>query len=382
MSHLAPTLYLALFAGLAVAPAAAQRTIGMVADRTNNIVVFDADTDTVIATIAVPGDPFLPLFDCVIAKSRGRGYVADFDNQRFWIVDLDANPPVLGNNGQPVAITTYPEDLTLSPNERYLLASDGNGEGTGSPVSIIDLDTDTEIGTVYLSPTTDPTSIAMCDDGTFVATELLTPTTTNIRRYRLDRHGVATDTFQVLPDAAAPDINNLVVTSRDDEGHHGRRSLVGFGVSRRANQRVTSFHIDGLVPADMATLSGAFGIDMALSRNGQMLYVRGNVDAAPGPSGAGAGFVDAFRVNPESGRFRSLAFTIPLDRRTGTAFGVDQMALDPQGRKLYVAGLAQPEVRIFNARTGVQIGTLTSPGLGVPTGVAIARMPRGCGGHR
>jgi hypothetical protein len=349
----------------------AQRTIGMIADRTDHVVVFDADNDHVIGAVPIPGDPGLPLFDCEIAAGVGLGFVSDFDNQRIWVVDLWATPPGLANGGQPIAITTYPLDLTLTPDERFLLAADGNGPG--EPLSIVDVALLQEIGTWSFGAAANPSSVHACPDGSVLVTELTSPTTTIVRRFAVDAAGDLTDTGESLPDVAAPDINNIVCTSFGQDVP-GAKGVVAVYTSRRANQRLGSFAVDGLVPADVVAPSGPFGIDLAISHASTWVYVRTNATPDFGGSGPGAGFVDAFMLNPTTGRFGPTQFTIPLDRRTGTAFGVEQMAVDPEGRKLYISGLALPEIRIHHAKTGQRIGTLTAPGLGIPTGIAIARM--------
>ena len=62
-----------------------------------------------------------------------------------------------------------------------------------------------------------------------------------------------------------------------------------------------------------------------------------------------------------------------MERKPGTAYGVEQMAVDPASRRLFVSGLAGGEVRVFDSLTGQQIGTITDPDFLFGLGVAVRR---------
>ena len=70
-----------------------------------------------------------------------------------------------------------------------------------------------------------------------------------------------------------------------------------------------------------------------------------------------------FKFDAEEGRIGKCKFTIELDRRSGTYFGVEQMAIHPKGKKLFVAGRPVPELRVYDAKKGDLIRTIKMPSI-------------------
>jgi len=363
------TLVLTVLLTVALAGSLAAQSIGMVADRTNQVTVFNADTDTVIGTVSIPGPPGLFLFDCVITDDLKKGFVVDFFNQRIWVIDLTVSPPALATGINPIAVKTAPEDMALTPDQKYIVAGDGGGPDL--PLSVVDVAAQKEIETFPFSPN-NPSGVWVCPDNSVLVIERTGPTTSKLRRLKIDSAGNVTDTGESIPDSVAPDVHNVTGTGWPHPGG-GHGPLFGIYVSRGANFRVGSFRVDGLVPVQTVAPTGPFGIDVVLSRSSTWLYVRTNESPAPGPSGAGKGFIDAFKFNPGQGEFVRRVFTIELDRRAGTAFGAEQTALHPSGTKLYVSGLALPEIRVYHAKTGAFLRKITAPGIQVPTGICVVR---------
>lgn len=66
--------------------AAAAQTLGMVVDDfTSSVTVFNADTDTVIGSVAI--GPGLVEGDCTINSDGTLGFVTNFNNE-LWVIDL------------------------------------------------------------------------------------------------------------------------------------------------------------------------------------------------------------------------------------------------------------------------------------------------------
>jgi hypothetical protein len=65
--------------------------------------------------------------------------------------------------------------------------------------------------------------------------------------------------------------------------------------------------------------------------------------------------------------------SVALERRAGTAFGVEQTAVDIGTGRLFVSGLASGEVRVFDALSGTQVGSITHPDLLWALGICIRR---------
>lgn len=345
------------------------QNLGMITDRSGRAFVFDPDTDTLLGTVVLTGTS-LPIFDCVITKDLKRGFIADFNNRRVWVIDLTTAPPSLASGTNPIPVSVFAEDLSLSRDQKFLLVADGGG--SGQPLSVVDVAQQKEINTLSLGATSNPSAVEVCPDGSVLVVERTSGTTTRIRRYTIDGAGNLTDTGQVLGNASAPDVHNLTCMSAP--GKSGKvRELLAVFVSRRACALVGTIRVDGLVPLSTQALSGPFGIDATLSRGNTWLYVRTNAGPFPGPSGAGNGFIDAFKLKRHSSQFGAKKFTIQLGRRTGTAFGVEQTAVHPSKPKLYVSGLRLPEVRFYHAHMGKLLGKFTAPGMAVPLGICIVR---------
>ena len=80
------------------APLGAQ-TIGMVADdTTNSVTVFNADTDTVIGSVALPNTGSA-VGDCSITSDQTLGFVTDFN---FQVHVIDLSGPALAGGTNPI----------------------------------------------------------------------------------------------------------------------------------------------------------------------------------------------------------------------------------------------------------------------------------------
>lgn len=356
--------FVLLFVGLA--QTAMADSIGMIADRSDHVTVFDPDTDTVLATIAIDGgDGGLFLFDCLILEDQSLGFVTDLNTEAVWVIDLEADPPELASGTNPIPVSAEAEDLSITPDQKFLVVSGGFTSGGDFELSVVDIEAREEIETFDFGDG-HPSAAEVCADGSVLIVDRASGTETTIRRFTIDEDGMLTDTGELIEDDDAPDVNDVTCTFPG-----GKRSLFGLYTSRRANFELGSFEVDGMIPVDTVEPTGPFAIDLVVSHDSKWVYVRSNGSIAPGPSGAGDGFVDAFRFDRNTGEFKKLAFTIDLGRRTGTAFGAEQMAVNEEGNKLYVAGLRLPEVRVYNAKKGKLRHTIEGPGIVAPTGVAV-----------
>jgi WD40 repeat protein len=320
----------------AVTPAATQ-TIGMVADNlTGSVTIFDADTDTVLGTVVLP-NPGLTVGDCSLALDRGLGFVTDFD-YHVWAIDIAALS--LAGGGNPIAISNQSEDTSLSPDGKFLVTCDG---ALPQPVSVVDVDTGAEINTFSLGH--ECNSVEVCDDGSVLVTALYSK---KVRRLTLDAAGTLTDTGESLTLWGQP--NNVICAPGSTSGV----------VISRSYSVLNAFTIPGMVPADQRLATGRFGVSMAMSPTGDVLYARSNQ----------RGWINAFQYNPDTGALGAtsdLAFGI---FETSSFFGIDQMAMHPAGEKLYVS---QPgSLNVYDAATGILLNTITGPGIASPTGVCLA----------
>ncbi|MGH7898342.1 MAG: hypothetical protein ACREQQ_10335 [Candidatus Binatia bacterium] len=330
------------------ARAAGAATLGMVADNLSDMVtVFNADTDTILGSVPIP-NPENTLGDCAIPVDRRVGYVTNFNFEVFQI-DLTQSPPVLRSGVNPIAISNAGEDASLSPRGEYLLVCDGSGN---EPVSVVLTQKRLEIGTFDLG--SDCNSVDVCSNARSTNSSVIVTSSANLntRRLRLDTSGKLVDTGDVLP---GPEPQNANCAPQGTAG-----------VVLHRDPSFQSFIVQGLAPVDMRATTVGRPISGAFNAAGTVLYVRN------GP-GDGPNAVDVFTFNPTTGALGATpSFSIPI-AGTGdgnnTFFGMEQMALNPAGTKLYVS--VPGAVEVYNATTAAFITSITDPNIVGPTGVCI-----------
>ncbi len=321
------------------APLSAQ-TLGMVVDNTGSVTVFNADDDTVVGSVALPASRANG--DCSILPDQSLGFVTTFTNQ-VHVIDL-TGVPILAGGTNPISISNYGEDTSLTPDGACLVVCDGSAI---QPVSSIDIASRAEVDTAWLGR--DCNSVDVCSDGTVLATSVLTGL---IHRLTIDESCMLTDTGDTILTgrpgwSSGP--NN--VTCAPDAA-----SLVA--VQRSPNE-VRSFTTPPLAgPVSVQGLSGLSfsGLAAAFSPGGGVLYARSN------------SAVDAFDYDAGVIGDSRPGFPIAAGRRP-TFFGMDQLALHPNGSKLYVPNPGSLDVH--DANTGAFITSIVDPAISSPTGVCF-----------
>jgi len=312
--------------------------VGMVVDNaTKSVIVFDATTDTVVGTVAIGAGPVDG--DCAMTADGTRGFATDFSN-RIWVIDLTTSPPSLASGPNPIPIANPGEDTAISPDGHFLLVC---GSNSYTPVSVIDIATQKQIRTFSLG--SDCTSVEVLRDGSVLTTSF---TTRRVLRLTIDSAGNLTDTGEVL-----------FLGSNPLNAYGAPGATAGFVVSPSSNA-LQSFTIPGLTPVDTRRLSGlGGGVSGLVHPAGDRIYVRSS-----------DGAVDAFTYNPITGALGATpVFSIPT-ASAGSYYGIDQMALTPDGNKLYVP---QPHALVvYDASTGDVLTSITHPALVQPTGVCFA----------
>jgi hypothetical protein len=327
--------------GFLLSSAAAQ-TRGMVLDNgTKKAVVFDADADTVIGSVVIGNTNSFP-GDCSISSDQSLGFATDLA-QHVWVIDLSSASLASGTN--VINISNPAEDTSLSPDGKFLLVCDG---GSVSGVAVVDVASRTQLSTLSLG--TDCNSVEVCSNSSVLVTSL---SSGNVRRLSLSDSGVLTDTGDVLFSGGTGVFlgpNNAVCAPGGASGF----------VVRRDPREIRSFTIPGLSLVDTRTLTGTVfsGISGVFSASGDEAYVRSN-----------GGAVDVFSFDPATaalGATPLLSFPIAS---SNTFFGMDQMALHPNGAKLYVS---QPgALNVYDASTGALLKSITDSAISLPTGVCL-----------
>ena len=318
----------ALLAVAAVTPATAQ-TIGMVADDfTNRVIVFDADTNSVLGSVPISEGGAIG--DCSVTGDQSLGFVTNFGSE-IWVIDLAASPPALASGLNPIPISNNGEDTALTPDSKFLLVCDGS---LIQPVSSIDVATRTEVSTFALG--TDCTSVNVCDDGSVLVTS-----GNGVRRLVIDAAGTLTDTGDVL---ASNDNVNVYCSPGS-----------ATGVVVRAPSALLSFTIPGLLPIEQQLLTGGEAVCGLITRSG---------DLALGRSNGGLGLVEGWVFDSVTGDFGAKVLDVGVST-TLNFFGMDQMALEPTEQRLYVP--VSGGLRVYDVASGSLLTTITHPDIVSPT---------------
>jgi WD40 repeat protein len=311
-------------------------TLGMVADDgARVVVVLDAIADSALASIDIPSANAMG--DCAITRDQTLGFVTNFENE-VWVIDLLALTLAGGTN--PIAISNLGEDLSFSPDEKYLLACDG---AATQPVSVIDIATRNEVSTFPMSRGCN--SIDVCSDGSVLVTSF---DDRNVRRLMIDGDGNLTDTGDVL--VLSEPANNVVCDP------HGSSGVV---ITRSGNLR--SFVIPGLTPVDLRDQAGTSGISGQIDPSGTRLYARSN-----------GGVVELLDYDSSSAEIGAAPVWKRSIQTALTYFGMDQIALHPGAPKLYVS--QTDGVRVLDSDNGALLATITHPDFIQPTGICFGNV--------
>jgi WD40 repeat protein len=335
---------LALVAAIATVAARAQ-TRGMVVDNAQHkVVVFDADTDSVLGSVQIGAGEVTG--DCSVTADQTLGFATDF-NFRVWVIDLTATPPSLASGTNPIIISNHSEDTTISPDQKFLLVCDGSAL---EPISVIDIASRTQISTFSLGLNNDCNSVDVCSDGSVLVTS---NNTGAVRRLTLDATGNLTNTGEVLGTGGIGNFgpNNAFCAPGSGAGIEVSRGL----------REIRSFTIPGLALGNLRVLTGTgFGISGEINPAGDRAFVRSN-----------SGAVDVYGFDSITAALSAVPLTTIPIANTNTYFGIDQMALHPSGEKLYVP---QPNaLKVYDAASGALLTSITHPDIITPTGVCFPK---------
>jgi hypothetical protein len=246
--HLFLALLVASILALCAVPAGAQ-TKGMVAAFNGTVTIFDADTNTVITTLVLPGAISVS-GDCSITPDGTKGFVTD-SASKLHVIDLTTNTLAAGPN--PIPIANFGEDTSISPDGLYVVICDG---ADTQLVSVVDIAMQTQVSTFATGH--DCNSVDVCSDGSVLVTSFKLG---GVRRLTLDGAGNLADTGEILTlgtrpfnVACAPGAKSGIVVS-------------GIGVNGEADD-IRSFTIPGLATVDTRRLSGIDGQGIVVSADG------------------------------------------------------------------------------------------------------------------
>jgi RTX calcium-binding nonapeptide repeat (4 copies) len=292
-----------------------------------------------------------PTGDVLITPDLKRGFVT-ITNNSFHVIDLTTSPPSLAGGTNPIVTSGVKKDLSISPDGKFLVVS---SHFNLEPISVVDIAAQAEISTFFTGA--DAFAVDTCSDGSVLVVSIRDNT---VRRLTLSGTGILTDTGEVLPLTGRSPINVYCAPGAQSA------VVIQLGVVG-VEGTVTSFTIPGLSEVDTRPLSGV-GESGAINPSGNRVFVR---SFSPG-------LIDVFEFNPATGALGasplltfSVGDTIPLG-------GVEQIALHPSGRKLFVTEFGT--VRIYDPNTGTLLDSITDPNIVSPTGVAVQAEADPCAG--
>ena len=315
--------------------------LGIVSDNYSSMVnIFNADNDLV--TGMLEAHPGMAMGDCAIASDEKRGFTSS-NNGEITFLDLVGGDNQEISHHKQVVISNLGVDMALSPDDLFLVMAGGGS--LQQPLSVVNTVLEAEISTS--GTFVDNTSVEFCDNGTMLVT------TTHGTHYgreldnavydvTIDQTGLIELKGGKLSSGARP--NNAVCSPG---------SLSGVLLDREGG--LTSFTFPGLIKSDYRSLGTSAGVAAVFSRDGRALFVRTRYS------------IEAFKFDPISGSMTDLwKQEIP---ETSTFYGIEQIAIHPDGSKIYVDGGGP--LLILNPDNGDKIGDIA---FGDTTGICFANV--------
>jgi hypothetical protein len=305
----------------------------VVANDVSAIRVQNAATMASVATIAVP--TATSNFDVVVMPDQSLAFAARLDG--IWVVDLRASPPALAPGLNPIPTPgsmPFVEDLSLTRDGRFLVASDGSAT---APITVINTATRAVVGT--LSVTTDHNSVEVCDDNSVLVTSV---NANVVARLTISQAGTLSNTGQSLM-VAGP--NNAVCAPGGKAG----------AVVMLSGQ-LRSFLLNGMTAVSTTPLQpGNTGLAAVFSRDGARVFARGSTA------------LTAYAVDSTTGVIGASTWSTAVSSANGF-YGVEQVAVDPSGRRVYATtpGFVLSLDAAHGAVNGSAAGTS-------PSGIALRR---------
>ena len=336
-----------VFSGItvfSVVPTAAQ-TLGMIMDNASRrAVVFNADTDTVTGSVLLGGTAAIG--DCSIDSTRRLGFATD-RLRHVWAIDLSSANFASGTSEIPTPDTNG-EDISISPDGQHLLVCAGDSP---APVSVIDIATRSALSPSF-STGSHCNSVEVANNGSVLVTS---SDANNVRRLAMSPTGTLSDTFEVM---SPVDLLGLPELPANTVAAPGGASGVVITRTASGSGEVMSFAMPGLTPVHSRQLPGP-GVSGVISPAGNRLFVRD-------PGG-----VSAFDYNSATGEIGVTPLFTMVAPVNEVFFGMEQMAVHPNGDKLYVSG--QRGVDVYSTSTGILLHTITdTAAILEPTGVCLS----------
>lgn len=323
------------------------RTLGLVLDNslgtaTRSVVAFDADADSVIGSLQLPRN--IGALDCSISQRQRLGLVTSLTHE-VHVIDL-TGPPVMANGTNPIAISNFGLDTSLTPDGACLIVCGG---ALPAPISSIDIVNREEVDTLSLEFFQDCASVDACTDGTVLVSS---SNSGFVHRLAIDGSCMLADTEDsIFTGGSGALVGPKNLTCAPD--------AASLATLRRSPFELRTFSTSPLQgPLSVVRPGGplSMGVTAVFSPMGEVLYTLSQTA------------VDAFDY--EAGRVGALRPGFPFPARDRAPLpGVDQLAVHPDGSKLYVPNPGRLDV--LDAHTGALLTSIVDPAISRPLGVCL-----------
>lgn len=347
-------LMLCLMFGL-VSLAVAEEPIGVFANTNTNSIQFINPATQAVSDSLLKGELGSyggGLFDVAITSDGKTAIVSNFGDSKIFFIDIsggfDAQPTILGQTRIPF----FAEDLAITPDNKYVLVTDG---GFASRIAVVDIAGHYLVGNqnfvnVYSN------AIAISPDGHTILTADYFAGKINL--FTIDADGILTyvQSKNVLPArpvnvAISPDGKTAIGVSAS--GYYAPVFALGTG----------TMEFKGMV-----SMPHKSGQSCVFSKDGTKAYYLSN-------SIFYRATIEVLDVTGP-GMVASSGVSITARPKKGTSqlFGVDCIALDPSGNYLYVANPTVSggvcRISVIDLTANAQVNYIEANG--IPTGIDFA----------
>lgn len=346
-------IYLILICSIVMLASCAHRTAGLIVNKgSEDVVVFDPSTDTVIGTVTVPGvGPGVN--PAIISRNGAAGLVAV--GNTVHLIELETDPPTYGHS---ITLTPVVKDLVASPFEAIYLACGVEIGASPGVVSVF-----TGIGEIS---TFDPEhlgadSIDICEDETTVLVGTRHPPV--VKKLLLAEDGTLSDSGESFSD----------ITSQIANVYCSPGSQVGVVVTSTGAE-LKSFVLDGMELSDSFELAASalpaaprfpVGLSGKFTALGLSFFVRSSEEG-------GEGYIEKLSIDPVTGAITDHPDEVAIASGAMDAVqGPEVFAVFVAGDKVFTPMVLGNRIKITSASTGEEIDYIRSDLLEGPATISI-----------
>ncbi len=348
-------LMLCLMFGL-VSLAVAEEPIGVFANSNTNCIQFINPATQAVSGSLLKGELGSyggGLFDVVITSDGKTAIVSNFGDSKIFFIDISggftAEPTLLGK----VRIPFFAEDMAITPDDKYVLVTDG---GFASRIAVVDIAGQFLVGNQNF-PSVYSNAVAITPDGQTVLTADYFAGKINLFTFNPeDGTLVYVRSQYVLPARPvnieiSPDGQTAIAVSAT--GYYAPIFALSAG----------SMEFKGFV-----TLAHKSGQSCVFSKDGTKAYYLSN-------STYYRAMVEVMDVTgPGLVTASGVSITARPKKGTSQLFGVDTIAIDPSGNYLYVANPTLSggvtRISVIDLTVNAQVNYIEAGG--IPTGIVFA----------